>query len=77
MEIFRQPSLLDCSDNQAVRDLSRASVIWLIKIPVVILVGAWAIWCYSTPSDEVMLTIISKLMGILPGTGNTKTKAKH
>ena len=28
-------------------------------------------------ADEVMLTIISKLMGILPGTGNTKSKAKH
>ena len=28
-------------------------------------------------ADEIMLTIISKLMGILPGTGNTSKKAKH
>ncbi len=28
-------------------------------------------------ADEIMLTIISKLMGTLPGTGNTSKKAKH
>ena len=28
-------------------------------------------------ADEVMLTIISKLMGTLPGTGNSKKKATH
>jgi len=31
-------------------------MIWLIKIPLVILVGAWAIWLYSTPSAEVERT---------------------
>jgi len=40
-----------------VRDLLLALMIWLIKIPLVILVGAWAIWLYSTPSDQVILTI--------------------
>ena len=28
-------------------------------------------------ADEIMLTIISKLMGTLPGTSNAKTKTKH
>ena len=28
-------------------------------------------------ADEIMLTIISKLMGTLPGTANTKAKTKH
>ena len=39
-----------------VRDLLLALMIWLIKIPLVILVGAWTIWLYSAPSHEVIQT---------------------
>jgi hypothetical protein len=29
-------------------------MIWLVKIPLVILIGAWAIWLWSTPSSQVI-----------------------
>jgi hypothetical protein len=45
------------------------NMIWLIKIPLVILVGAWAIWLYSTPSEQVVMTI-KRLWRKIRGTPN-------
>jgi len=45
-------------------------MIWLIKIPLVLLVGAGAIWLYSTPSEQVIMTI-KRLWRKIRGTSNS------
>ena len=53
--MLRQSLLLDCNDNFYCERFTACPHDWLIKIPLVM--GGWAIWLYSTRSDEAILTI--------------------